>query len=78
MSISCQEFVELVTDYLEDTMNPELKKRFEDHLAECPGCKVYLDQIRETIRHAGRLAGDDLSPPAKEALLEAFGHWRSG
>jgi predicted anti-sigma-YlaC factor YlaD len=75
--MTCELFVELVTEYLEDTMDPDTRQRFEDHLALCPGCVIYLDQIRETVRQAGQLQSQDLSPAARDHLLRAFDDWRA-
>jgi anti-sigma factor RsiW len=76
--LSCQELVELVTDYLEGALPPEAHTRFEAHAANCRGCKAYLIQMRETIRLVGRLEPADLSPQAERALREAFRSWSAG
>jgi hypothetical protein len=73
----CEQFVELVTEYLEDAMDADTRQRFEEHLALCPGCVTYLDQIRDTVRQAGRLQPQDLSPAARDHLLRAFDDWRA-
>ena len=75
-ALSCQELTELVTDYLEDALPPAEHARFEEHLAECGNCEIYLEQIRSTIRLTGTLASEELSPEAEEALLHAFRDWR--
>lgn len=75
--MTCEDLVELVTDYLEGSLDPDDMRRFDDHIANCPGCTAYLDQIREVVRQAGELQGFDLSPAAREALMRAFHHWRS-
>ena len=77
IQMSCNELVELITDYLEGALGPEDRERFEDHLAGCEGCQAYVDQMRETIRAAGRLPPVPLSPEAERKLLVAFGGWRS-
>jgi anti-sigma factor RsiW len=76
--LSCQELVELVTDYLEDALPPEERRRFDRHLAECGNCQRYLEQIRETIRVAGTLTPEALDPAAEAALLRAFRGWNAG
>ena len=43
--LACVEFVEIVTEYLEGTMSAKDRRRFEEHLAACPGCTAYLKQI---------------------------------
>jgi len=75
--LSCQELVELVTDYLEGALPGEEAARFEDHIGRCTGCKFYLEQIRQTIALTGRLSVDALSPEAEGALLDAFRDWHS-
>lgn len=74
--LTCRELVELVTDYLEGALPPEDAARFERHLAVCPGCTTYVEQIRETVRQTGRLREDDLRPEARDALLAQFRNWK--
>jgi anti-sigma factor RsiW len=74
--LACRELVELVTDYLEDALDGATRTRFESHLAECPGCTVYLDQMRTTIGVLGALPLESLRAEAWERLLEAFQGWR--
>jgi anti-sigma factor RsiW len=75
--LSCRELVELVTDYLEGALPEEERLRFEDHIGRCGACKIYLEQIRQTITLLGRLPEPALSPDAERELLEAFRGWRS-
>lgn len=76
--LSCAEFVELVTAYLEGALDRETEARFAEHAAECTGCERYLAQIRETIRLAGRITPETLSPRARDELLAAFRDWPRG
>jgi anti-sigma factor RsiW len=75
--LSCQELVELVTDYFEGALPSEEHARFEAHAATCQGCGVYLEQMQATIRLLGRLSVDELPADAERELLEAFRGWRS-
>ena len=74
--MTCQELVELVTDYFEDTLAPAEHSRFEQHLKRCKGCRAYLAQMRRTIQVAGRLTEATLPAGAKEELLELFRRWK--
>jgi anti-sigma factor RsiW len=76
--LPCQEIVELVTDYLEGAMDPALRAAFEAHLAGCPHCTHYLEQIEAAIRIAGRIEAQDLSPELRAGLVEAFREFRRG
>lgn len=74
--LTCKELVELVTDYLDGAMSADEQRRFDDHLASCPFCGIYLDQMRQTIRTLGRLPEESVSPAALNALLAHFRRWR--
>jgi len=77
-SLSCQELVELVTDYLEGALEGALLQRVEAHLAACPDCSKYLEQLRQTIQVVGTLTIEDLSPDAERTLMHAFRDWQAG
>ena len=70
--ITCQQLVELVTEYLEDRLPVEERLLFEEHLAFCTSCVTYLDQMRQTIQVTGMLREDDLDPHARDAMLKVF------
>ncbi|MCW5849664.1 MAG: zf-HC2 domain-containing protein [Anaerolineae bacterium] len=76
--LSCQELVELVTEYLEGALPPGDVERFETHLAGCRGCRNYLEQMRHTIQVVGHLTEDHVAPEAKETLLATFRGWKRG
>jgi anti-sigma factor RsiW len=75
--LSCQELVELVTDYLEGALPDRDRIRFEEHIGSCGGCTRYLEQMRATIRITGELTPGDLTPEAEQTLLDAFRKWKS-
>ena len=74
--LTCQEVVELVTDYLESALPPDQVVLFEQHLNFCDGCVWYVDQMRRTIAAVGRLREEDVPPETRDALLAAFRDWR--
>jgi anti-sigma factor RsiW len=75
--LTCQEMVELVTDYLEGRLDDGAHERFEKHVAECDACAVYIEQMRQTIVALGRIPAESVSPQAEEELIAAFRSWRS-
>ena len=75
--LACQELVELVTDYLEGALAPCRRARFEQHLAACPFCVTYVEQIRQIIKTASAVAPQRLSPATQQRLLRAFRGWHS-
>ncbi len=74
--LACKELVELVTEYLEGTLPPAERARFDAHLGQCEGCHTYLEQMRQTIAALGTLEEATASEDAKRLLLEAFQGWK--
>lgn len=74
--ISCQEVVELVTDYLEGALSADETTLFEQHLNLCDGCVWYLEQMRATIATAGRLREEDIPVETRDRLLATFRDWK--
>jgi anti-sigma factor RsiW len=75
--LACQDVVELVTAYLEHSLSPADRERFEEHLVFCDGCSTYLDQMRETIAATRRVQLEALPAELEARLLEAFRGWRT-
>lgn len=73
--LTCHEVIDLLTDYLEDALPTEERKRVEEHLAICDGCTAYLETMRETIRLTGMLTEEQIPSDQQHELLEAFRGW---
>ena len=74
-AIDCQDLVELVTDYLEGVLDDEQRLTVEAHLAKCPPCALYVEQMREAIKELGKVPADSaagLPEPVVQELLAAF------
>lgn len=74
----CPRLVELLTEYIEQALNEDEQTRFEAHLSRCPGCVVFVDQMRETIRTLGRVKPQPVSPAVKARLIEIYRDLRGG
>ena len=75
--MNCESLVELVTEYLEGALPDDERARLEAHLADCDGCKTYLDQIRTTMRLTGAISEEQIPAEAREALLHVYRSWRA-
>lgn len=73
--LSCAAVVELVTAYLEGELPDRDAERVNMHLAGCPGCWAYVDQMRQTIATLGALPLVGLPEEACAMLTEAFRTW---
>jgi len=73
-SMSCQEFVELATAYLEGSLTETERQRFEGHFRTCTKCRTHLAEIRLVIDAAGHLreTAATVADPARAAVAELF------
>jgi len=70
--LTCQELVELVSDYLEGVLDHDTTERFEQHVALCPGCETYLRQMERTASLLGEIPVETLSEDIQKTLLSTF------
>jgi anti-sigma factor RsiW len=75
-ALACKELVEIITDYFEGRLSDADRRRFDEHLLGCGGCRNYVEQMRETIRLAGTLREEDVPVAGRDRLLAAFRDWK--
>ena len=73
--LTCQELVELVTDYLDGAQPEAEHTRFDAHVSACEGRELYVEQMRTTVTLTQR-ARDLEERPDVSALLRAFRDYR--
>jgi predicted anti-sigma-YlaC factor YlaD len=76
--MTCEEFVQLVTDRLEGALSEADVRRFDEHMGLCPWCARYFEQMKVTLRTVGRIDAESITPQARDALLHAFRDWNAG
>jgi anti-sigma factor RsiW len=74
--LTCKELVEIVTAYLDGSLDAPERLRLEKHLVVCEGCATYLDQIRATVRVVGELREEHVTPEAYAGLVATFREWK--
>jgi anti-sigma factor RsiW len=67
--MSCRQFVEIVTDYLEQQLDEARRLWTDEHLAGCDACRNYLEQMRTTIRALRDLGDESLDVAERERIL---------
>jgi anti-sigma factor RsiW len=76
--VTCKEFVEVLTDYLDGALDPGERSEIERHIVICRGCSNYIEQMRSTIHLLGRLADEGPGDAHTEKLLGMFREWHAG
>ena len=76
-TLTCKEVVELVTELLDDTLEPEDRVRLEQHLLVCPPCAAHIGQVRSTIALTAGLRSDAIPVEAGPVLVDLFRQWKT-
>jgi anti-sigma factor RsiW len=74
--MSCAEFVEHATGYLEGTLSKREFKRLEAHLSVCEPCTIYLEQLRKTLDFSKNVMPEPLPSHFKDDLANVFTQWK--
>jgi anti-sigma factor RsiW len=48
--LTCKDFLSELSDYLDESIDGQLRTKLEKHIAECPNCWVIADTTRKTIK----------------------------
>lgn len=70
--LSCKVFLQELNDFLDESLDPELRREIERHVTECPNCFVLCDTTKRTLKV---FKGMDLHPVPAEVqrrLLQAL------
>ena len=69
--MTCHDVIDVLADYLEQALTPEMAADLERHLAGCEPCRAYLATYRRT-RALGAQAARLEMPDEMKARLRQF------
>ena len=67
----CRELIEIIDDYVDGALVPEVAQELERHLEECAPCRAYIATYRKTRRIGAAAARVDM-PDEMKARLRRF------
>jgi len=70
--LTCKEFLQELNDYLDETVDVEIRHKIEVHITECPNCFVILDTTKKTIQVYKGVQPQALPADVQERLLKAL------
>jgi anti-sigma factor RsiW len=70
--ITCQNFLDEMSDYIDGSLGEELRVSIEAHLAKCPNCWVVFDETRKTVAIFQSMECKPLPKQVHDRLLEAL------
>jgi anti-sigma factor RsiW len=48
--LTCKQFLEELSDYLDEKLDADVRKKLEQHINDCPNCWVICDTTKKTIQ----------------------------
>jgi anti-sigma factor RsiW len=48
--LTCKDFLRELSDYLDESLDVQVRARLEEHIAACPNCWVIADTTRQTVK----------------------------
>jgi hypothetical protein len=69
--LTCKEFLQELNDYLDETVDVEVRHKIELHITECPNCFVILDTTKKTIQVYKGMQPQALPEDVQARLLKA-------
>jgi anti-sigma factor RsiW len=78
MNQTCQSGVELLMDYLEGVLPPDLRAAVERHVSGCPRCVAFVESYRRTPGILRNATAVRLPPDLALRLHELLRAWRRG
>ncbi len=69
----CQECVDLLTDYLEGNLEPQVREKLDDHLAGCAPCINFVQSFEKSTTMLHLLKEQRVEVPADvQVRLKSF------
>ena len=70
--LTCKEFLQELNDYLDETVDIELRRRLEAHITECPNCFVIFDTTKRTIQVYKGMQPQSIPTDVQSRLMQAL------
>ena len=70
--LTCKQFLQELTDYLDDTIDPQTRSELTRHVNECPNCWVVCDTTEKTLKVFKGMEAKAVPPDIEKRLMSAL------
>ena len=67
---NCKQISDLVFDYLNDKLRPDVRREFQQHLRICPDCVHFLNTYKKTVSVTGTVRPEEIPAKVKDNILD--------
>ncbi|HYB41621.1 MAG TPA: zf-HC2 domain-containing protein [Candidatus Methylomirabilis sp.] len=68
--MTCKDAIDILADFLDQTLAPEVLESLEAHLRDCEPCRAYLNTYRRTQSLVGEAGRVEMPPELKTRLRD--------
>lgn len=70
--LTCKQFLRDLNEYLDDTLDPEMRADLQRHVEECPNCWVMYDTTQKTLKVFKGMEPKAIPPDIEARLMAAL------
>ena len=70
--LTCKDFLHELSDYLDESIDAELRAKLEKHITECPNCWVIADTTRKTVQIYKGMDSYPIPHEVEQRLMQAL------
>ena len=70
--LTCKDFLNELSDFLDDAVDQEIRAKIEKHVSECPNCWVILDTTQKTIKVYKGMVPQQIPTDIHSRLMKAL------
>ena len=70
--LTCKDFLTEMGEFLDDSIEPDLRATIQTHVDDCPNCWVILDTTRKTIKVYRGIEPQAIPPEIHSRVMAAI------
>ena len=70
--LTCKDFLNELGEFMDGTLDQEIREKLQKHVSECPNCWVVLDTSQRTIKVYKGLEPQTIPPEIHSRLMAAL------
>ncbi len=70
--LTCKRFLQELNDYLDETLDPEIRSDLQRHVNECPNCWVFCNTTEKTLRIFKGMDAKPMPAHVEERIMAAL------
>ena len=71
--LTCNQFLDELSEYLDESATGEVRQELEQHVSECPNCWVMVDTTKKTIAIYKGMEPEPIPETLHHRLVSALG-----